>query len=100
MSADLIDLVRDEQLKKRIIMGFSRHLDWPPETIWEMEQEPALFTDGEGKFMLVPTEDEELHIHIPLTDPVLVIKHYPDMRVASTWRLGFEEDVMLLEPEP
>ena len=100
MSADLVDLVTDQKLKSRIIMGFARHLDWEAETIQAMEHEDALFTDGEGRFMLVPSFEEELHIHIPLSDPALRIVHHPGLgRVAELWHLGFQEGVMLLEPE-
>jgi hypothetical protein len=98
MTAPTVHLVRDPKVKRRVVFAVGRHMGWESETIHAIQEEDALFSDG-VRFMLVPSEDEALYISLPFTGPVLRIKTYPEMTVAEQWRLGFQEDVVLLETE-
>jgi hypothetical protein len=98
MTATTVHLVKDPKEKRRVVFAIGKHMDWELEQIQAMQEEDALFSDGE-KWMLVPSEDEALYISLPLTDPVLRIKTYEGMTVAESWRLGHQEDLVLLQPE-
>jgi hypothetical protein len=88
MSTDTVHMVKDPREKRRVVFAIARHMDWEPEAIYAMEKEDALFSDGE-KWMLVPSGDEALYISLPFSEPVLRIKHFPEMQVCELWDKGF-----------
>jgi hypothetical protein len=87
MNAGTVHLVTDPKVKGRVAMAIGRQMDLEAEQVQEPEQE-TLWADEEGRFM-VRTQEEELYIFIPLSNPLLRIVEPEGIgRVAEEWLTG------------
>jgi hypothetical protein len=98
MTTGTYEVVKDQRVKGRVCAAIGKHLNLEMEQIQELEQQPMI-ADTEGCWKVVGLDGEELHIwgH---QDPVLRLVYHPGLgKVAESWRVGFLEDMMLVEPE-